>query len=156
METHIYKTRLEWTGNRGKGTQSNKVYDRLFEIGVEGKQVIRGSSDPAFSGDAAKHNPEEMLLMALSSCHMLWFLHLCSINEIIVEEYHDEASAIMSEHADGSGEFKEVTLRPSVGISSGDIELVSKLHTKANKLCFIARSVNFPVNHEATLQVISN
>jgi len=95
-----------------------------------------------------------MLLMALSSCHMLWFLHLCSINKIVVEEYCDEAEAEMVEHADGSGEFSQATLRPSVVISSGDESLIDELHRKANELCFIARSVNFPVRHKARLTIV--
>ncbi|MDA0196516.1 MAG: OsmC family protein [Bacteroidetes bacterium] len=153
MKTHIYYTKLEWSGNKGLGTQSYKVYDRSFEVGADGKPAISGSSDPSFSGDPTKHNPEEMLLMALSSCHMLWFLHLCAVNKIIVEEYYDNASGIMNENPDGSGEFVEVTLKPSVVVSSGDTSLAEHLHDRANKLCFISRSVNFLVKQQATIRL---
>ncbi|MEQ9427054.1 MAG: OsmC family protein [Cyclobacteriaceae bacterium] len=148
MKVHSYKSHLAWTGNTGDGTQDYKSYLRSYQVKIEGKQAFLGSSDPAFMGDPTKHNPEELLLMALSSCHMLWYLHLCSINKIVVEEYNDSAIGSMIENPDGSGEFKEAILRPIVKISDGDKQLAKSLHQKANEMCFIARSVNFKVDHQ--------
>lgn len=77
---------------------------------------------------------------------MLWYLHLCSTHGIVVVEYRDSASGVMVEHADGSGEFTEVVLKPVVTVAGGsDAALAGTLHDEAHHLCFISRSVNFPV-----------
>jgi organic hydroperoxide reductase OsmC/OhrA len=147
---HQYQTNLVWTGNKGSGTMDYRSYDRDFSIDINGKPTILGSSDSAFLGDKARHNPEDLLLASISSCHMLWYLHLCATNNIVVIEYKDNAKGIMVESADGSGKFTEVILQPDVLISDKrQIELANSLHEKANKMCFIANSVNFPVHHKA-------
>ncbi len=148
MKQHSYTATVEWTGNRGTGTDHYKNYERSHRIVIDGKADIEGSSDPAFLGDPAKHNPEDLLLTSLSSCHMLWYLHFCSVHKIIVEEYVDKATGIMIEEESGKGYFKEVTLNPSVRVKdSAMIALAIELHHKANEYCFIANSVNFPVLH---------
>ena len=152
---HFYKTNIIWTGNRGEGTSHYKGYDRSHNISVANKPVIESSSDPAFMGDASKYNPEELLLAALSSCHMLWFLHLCSDHGIIVVDYRDEATGVMVETSSG-GHFTEVVLHPMVTITDNKkIEKANELHLEANKRCFIANSCNFPVKHEPTCTSIS-
>ena len=151
---HIYKTNLIWTGNTGEGTRNYKGYSRSHEISVEGKPVIVGSSDPNFNGDKSRYNPEEMLVASLSSCHMLWYLHLCSQAEIVVVDYKDNANGKMIETADGGGRFTEVVLQPHVLITEeSDIEKAKELHHKAHELCFIANSVNFSVRCEAVISV---
>ncbi len=151
---HHYQTLLEWTGNKGKGTLNYRAYDRNHLIKVEGKPDLLGSSDPSFRGDTSRYNPEELLVASLSGCHMLWFLHLCSVNKIIVMDYKDEAKGIMEENKDGSGFFKSVTLYPKVIITEASmIETAQSLHHQANKMCFIANSVNFEVLHEPSCQV---
>ncbi len=145
MKDHHYKTKTEWNGNLGEGTSGYTAYSRNHEISVEGKPLIPGSSDPSFRGDATRYNPEELLVSAISSCHMLWYLHLCSVNGIIVTRYVDQAEGTMLEEKNGSGQFKEVVIRPAVTISKGDINLAHDLHNQAHEFCFIARSVNFPV-----------
>jgi organic hydroperoxide reductase OsmC/OhrA len=145
---HQYKATTTWVGNRGTGTSDYKAYDRNHDIAIAGKNSLSCSSDPSFRGDKGRHNPEELLVASLSSCHMLWYLHLCAANKIVVTEYVDDASGAMEENPDGSGQFTEVTLRPSVTVS--DVSMIEKanaLHHEANKMCFIARSVNFPVHH---------
>src|SRR5581483_3047159 len=115
--SHRYTIVNRWTGNLGPGTSSYRSYSRSHEISGAGKSVtIPGSSDPAFRGDASRYNPEELLLGALSACHMLWVLHLCADAGIVITEYVDEAEGEMAEHADGSGEFTRVTLRPRMKI----------------------------------------
>lgn len=146
---HEYHLATEWTGNNGAGTTGYKNYERSHTIHVAGKAVIDGSSDPAFRGDGSKHNPEEMLLAAVSACHMLWYLHLCAISCIVVIAYIDHASGTVTETADGGGKFTEIVLSPVVTIQ--DISLAEKanaLHEQANKLCFIANSLNIPVQHK--------
>lgn len=147
VKTHQYETDVRWTAN-GEGTKSYRSYSRNFTIGVQSKPEILGSSDPSFRGDATRYNPEELLVGSLSSCHMLWYLHLCSVNAITVHEYRDTAIGTMVER-EGSGEFVRVVLRPSIMLSpGGDVARALALHEEAHRLCFIARSVNFPVDVE--------
>jgi organic hydroperoxide reductase OsmC/OhrA len=147
-KTHSYATRLRWTGNRGDGTRDYRAYARDHEIQSAGKPVIPGSSDPAFRGDSARYNPEEMLVASLSSCHMLWYLHLCADAGLVVTAYEDDASGTMTETADGNGRFTEVVLRPRVTLAGGDAVLAESLHERAHHFCFVANSVNFPVRCE--------
>ena len=145
---HNYTANIEWTGNKGKGTSNYKDYERSHSISIDNKPDILCSSDPEFRGDKTKYNPEELLLASLSSCHMLWYLHLCSESNIFVNKYIDTAIGIMITNPDGSGHFSEVSLNPTVIVSeSSMIEKAIELHKKAHKLCFIANSVNFKVIH---------
>ena len=120
MKQHSYEVRVDWTGNDGEGTKTYRSYRRDHTIAAEGKPLIPGSSDPNFRGDASRYNPEELLVASLSSCHMLWYLHLCAVNHVTVIEYQDAASGVMQEGEDGSGEFVRVTLRPKVKIAAGN------------------------------------
>lgn len=148
---HLYNANLTWTGNTGQGTRSYRSYERSYHISINNKVTIEGSSDPAFMGNPALHNPEEMLLMSLSACHMLWFLHFCAEAGVVVTAYTDKASAIMVEERNGSGRFTSVTLHPQVMVTHQDmVMLVNDLHKKANEYCFIANSLNFPVKHAPT------
>lgn len=153
-KNHQYKVTIEWTGNTGSGTSNYREYERSHNIRIENKPDISASSDPAFRGDRTKHNPEELLVASLSSCHMLWYLHLCSEAGVIVVSYEDPATGIMAETADGGGRFTEVTLNPVVTVTKKEmIEKAAWLHKKANELCFIANSVNFPVRHQPVIRV---
>lgn len=146
MPEHSYQTVLKWTGNKGKGTESYHGYDRAYEIEVDGKPAIFGSADPAFRGDKTKYNPEELLIASLSSCHLLWYLHLCADAGVIVLDYQDKAKGTIKETKDGSGKFTEVILHPEVTITAeSSLEIATQLHHKAHQFCFIANSVNFPV-----------
>ena len=143
---HLYRLTLQWTGNTGKGTANYRVYDRAYEIELPGKPIILGSSDPAFRGDKTKYNPEELLVASISSCHMLWYLHLCANAGIVVIDYCDRSVGKMSETKDGGGRFTEVILKPEITITAqSDLEQAKQLHHKAHELCFIANSVNFPI-----------
>jgi organic hydroperoxide reductase OsmC/OhrA len=149
---HAYAATLTWTGNQGTGTSHYAAYARDHEIAFPGKPALHASSDPSFRGDPKRYNPEELLVGALSSCHMLWYLHLCAVAGVVVEGYIDKAGGIMAMNPDGSGQFTSVTLRPEVTISKGDPEKARALHEKAAEMCFVARSVNFPVGHEPTIK----
>jgi organic hydroperoxide reductase OsmC/OhrA len=144
-----------WLGNLGSGTSAYSAYGRDHELGAPGKaSVVPGSADPEFRGDPTRYCPEELLVGALASCHMLWVLHLCSEAGIIVTEYSDDAMGEMVVHADGSGEFVIVILHPRMVITdpSRAIEAVA-LHDRAAALCFLARSMAFPVKHEPKIIV---
>src|ERR1700691_1179518 len=147
MKQHSYEIHMEWTGNEGEGTKTYKGYRRDHVIVAQGKHQIQASSDPGFRGDRSRYNPEELLVASLSSCHMLWYLHLCALNHLTVLAYQDAASGTMRENDDGSVEFVRVVLRPRVEISAGDDKAKAlALHHEAPHMCFIARSVNFPVD----------
>ncbi|MEO7045711.1 MAG: OsmC family protein [Ferruginibacter sp.] len=144
---HHYNARIVWIGNSGDGTKSYRSYQRSHQVSVQNKPIIEASSDPSFLGDASKYNPEELFLASLSSCHMLWYLHLCADNGITVVEYVDDATGTMEENENG-GKFTEVILHPQVTITDSDkINAANELHHKANQYCYIANSCNFPVKH---------
>lgn len=152
QKEHHYQLSLRWTGNSGTGTSGYRAYHREHIIEFPGKEPLVCSSDPAFRGDAAKYNPEELLLASLSGCHMLWYLHLCADSGIVVTNYSDAASGTMEETANGGGRFTGVTLKPQVTITNSTLkDKAAELHQKAHTFCFIANSVNFPVRHEPVI-----
>ena len=154
MKEHTYEVRVDWTGNDGQGTKTSRGYRRDHIIACKGKHPIQGSSDPSFRGDPSRYNPEDLLVASLSSCHMLWYLHLCSANQVTVVDYHDKAAGVMRENDDGSGEFVSVLLKPVVKISAdSNREKALALHGEAHHLCFIARSVNFPVENRPEIVI---
>lgn len=154
QRSHRYGCTVEWTGNTGAGTRSYSGYSRDHLICAPGKPSLGGSSDPAFRGDAARYNPEELLVASLSSCHMLWYLHLACEAGVVVTDYRDEPVGEMVEDATGSGHFTRVTLRPAVTIAAGgDAGLAARLHADAHARCFIANSVNFPVVCHPTIRI---
>jgi organic hydroperoxide reductase OsmC/OhrA len=154
---HHYRATIRWTGNKGSGTSGYRDYERSHTISIDHKATISASSDVAFRGDKTKHNPEDLLLASLSGCHMLWFLHLCADNGIVVTGYTDQAVGVMTETENGGGRFREVTLYPEVTITdSSNIGKLDEMHKKANERCFIANSVNFPVYHKGTVKVEEN
>jgi organic hydroperoxide reductase OsmC/OhrA len=154
MKQHTYQTQVEWTGNDGEGTKTYKGYRRDHAIVANGKPPIPASSDPSFRGDPSRYNPEELLVASLSSCHMLWYLHLCAVNHVTVIEYRDAAVGTMEEREDGSGVFVRVLLKPVVKITpESDRAKALSLHHDAHRSCFIANSVNFPV--EAVPEIVT-
>ena len=144
---HRFHARIIWTGAAAGPAATYEGYSREHLVEIDGKPPIRGSSAPVFRGDAGLHNPEDLLVASLSACHMLWYLHLCTDAGIHVSAYRDEADGRM-DRRDGKMAFTEVTLRPDVTIMHGDAEKALALHRDANRACFIANSVNFPVRHE--------
>jgi organic hydroperoxide reductase OsmC/OhrA len=149
---HHYKATIQWTGNKGQGTHDYRSYERSHTVLIDGKQDILCSSDPAFRGDRNRHNPEELFLTAIASCHMLWYLHLCAEAGVVVTHYSDIATGTMQETSNGGGHFTEVTLNPTIAVADTSmIDKANELHKKANELCFIANSVNFLVHHNSTV-----
>ncbi|MCG2461641.1 OsmC family protein [Flavobacteriaceae bacterium F89] len=155
MKIHNYKVKIEWTGNEGEGTLDSNSYNRNHKIVVAGKyDGIKGSSDPSFLGDKSRYNPEDLFLSSVSACHMLCYLHICSVHKIIVTEYLDNAVGIMEETESGSGKFTEITLHPKVKITDqGMIAKANKLHEEANKMCFIANSCNCKIGHNPNTSI---
>ncbi len=150
---HVYESRVLWTGAEAGPAITYKGYSRDHLIQISGKPDLNGSADPGFLGDASRHNPEDLLVASLSACHMLWYLHLCTANAIEVHAYEDNAIGTMAETPDGGGRFTSVCLNPVVLIAPSDKRDVARaLHKEAHEKCFIANSVNFPVEHRATIK----
>ncbi|CAH0256789.1 hypothetical protein SRABI83_03270 [Arthrobacter sp. Bi83] len=148
LDEHHYSLTVRWTGNLGSGTSSYREYSRDHDVEIPGLPVLKGSADPTFHGDRSRYNPEQLLLTALAQCHMLSFLHVAVRHGVVVLSYEDNASGLMRVNRDGSGQFENVTLHPRVEV--GDpvhVGLAEEMHRQANQVCFIARSVNFPVMH---------
>ncbi len=153
-KTHQYTTRVVWTGNTGQGTQSYKGYTRTWDIAVPGKPVVPCSNDPLLGGDPTLMNPEDLLLSALSACHMLWYLHLASTAGIVVTGYEDQPLATGESAPSGAGRFLSVTLRPQITLQAGsDLARADAIHHDIHNYCYIARSVNFPVSFEASYNI---
>lgn len=156
--THRYEMTVRWTGDTGSGTSDYRGYSRDHEVNGDGKPTIPGSSDPAFRGDATRWNPEELLVAALAQCHMLWYLHLCAAGGVVVTDYTDTPVGTMAmDAAGGGGKFTEVLLRPAVTVADPSMEdKALALHDEIGALCFIARSVSFPVRHEPTVSAATD
>lgn len=152
---HDFTSRIEWTGNRGEGTRSYRGYDRTWSVTTPGKPVIHCSNDPRLGGNPALPNPEDMLLSALAACHMLWYLHLASEAGIVVHSYQDTPIGVGESTPDGAGRFIRAILKPHIVVrQDADLAQTDAIHHEIHKVCFIARSVNFPVSYEATYAAI--
>lgn len=155
LDEHRYALTVRWTGNLGDGTASYRGYSRDHDVEIPGLPVLKGSADPTFHGDRDRYNPEQLLLAALSQCHLLSFLHVAVKHGVVVTAYEDRAAGLMRTNPDGSGQFESVMLSPRVSVTEpAAADLMETLHAEANKVCFIARSVNFPVLHHPTTTVV--
>ena len=147
-DEHSYRLTTTWTGNRGEGTSGYRRYGRSVTVEVAGKPALLGSSDRPFRGDPTRWNPEDLLLAALSQCHLLSYLHACVVRGVVVTAYRDEASGVLVVNG-RAGAFREVALRPQVMVADGAmVEAAIDAHHDAHEWCFIANSVNFPVHVE--------
>lgn len=144
--THEYAARIRWTGNAGGGTATYAGYGREYVVSIGGKPDLQGSADPAFRGDAERHNPEDFFLAAVSACHMLAYLALCARGGIRVTGYHDDARGTLALHSGGGGCFEEVTLRPEVTVADAEMAgEAERLHETAHERCFITASCSVPI-----------
>jgi organic hydroperoxide reductase OsmC/OhrA len=148
---HQYRATLEWSDPRG--TTRASTHSRNHVVRIAGKPDLVVSADPNFRGDPAAHNPEDLLVVSLASCHMLWYLGLAARAGIAVTHYVDNAEGTMLDEGATGGRFERVVLRPRVTIASGDAAKAAELHKDAHRLCFVANSVNFPVECEPTITV---
>ena len=149
-----FEADIRWTGNRGSGTSSYRAYDRSWQIAIDGKRIIECSNDPMLGGDPALHNPEDLLIASLAACHMLWYLHLCSRDGVSVVDYRDRPLGLGETEPSGAGRFVSAVLRPQVTITAtSDLDKARSLHWEIHSYCFVARSVNFPVEYEPQITV---
>lgn len=153
VKPHDYTTYIRWTGNTGTGTSSYRGYERTWQVAVPGKPAIECSNDPLLGGDPTRMNPEDLLLSALSACHMLWYLHLASDAGISVLSYEDSPIGTGEVSPGGAGRFVAAELRPKISVAAGaDLDHAEAIHHEIHKVCFIARSVNFPVTIAAEIR----
>ena len=151
---HHYAVTASWHGNKGSGTSGLRDYDRSHTVSINGKPDLFLTTDNAAVGDKTKLNPEDLLVSAISSCHMLSYLYVCALEGVVVVDYVDKASGLMIENESGGGSFKEVILNPLVTVANASMkEKAMQLHHKAHEICYIANSVNFPVVTKATCVV---
>jgi organic hydroperoxide reductase OsmC/OhrA len=146
MTVHEFAAGVVWEGTTGEGTSSYAAYSRRYRVTADGKPDLAGSADPAFRGDADRHNPEDLFLAALSACHMLFYLSLCARGGVRVLAYEDRATGVLRMEPGGGGRFESVTLRPVVHVHA-ESELAARLHDTAHGLCFIANSCGVPIRH---------
>ncbi|MDM1369621.1 OsmC family protein [Myroides marinus] len=150
MYKHLFKAALNWKATDKLEESNKKVYAKSHTIKIEGKDILSISAAKAFKGDPTLLNPEDLLLSALTSCHMMSYLYVCQQNNIEVLAYEDHSEATLVLNDDGSGRITKVVLNPVVHIrDESKRELALLLHTQANKLCFIANSCNFEIEHHA-------
>ena len=149
---HFYRTNLIWSGVEEKGpARDYRGYSRNHLIRIDGKPDLTGSADPGFRGDASRHNPEDLLVASLSACHMLWYLHLSFDAGILVTGYEDAPVGFGEVETGGAGRFTAAELRPTITVAPGtDVAAADAIHHRIHEVCFIARSVNFPVRFAAT------
>ena len=148
---HHYTVKTVWTGADEGPARDYKTYSRAYRFEIAGKPPLDGSADPAFRGDPARHNPEDLLVASLSACHMLWYLHLCAVKGVVVTAYEDSAQGTMVAEP-RNGRFTEVVLHPVVTITpDSDAEAAEALHERAHAECFVSNSVNFPVRWQAKI-----
>jgi organic hydroperoxide reductase OsmC/OhrA len=137
MAETIHRAGVSWAGGEGEDVRAHEV--------LLGAQSLASSSAIEFGGDETKSNPETLLVGALSSCHMLWFLGLARKKGFEISSYEDDAEAVL----DGK-RFTSATLRPTVRWAGDppDPDAIEDLHRRSHELCFIANSVEFPVGVE--------
>jgi organic hydroperoxide reductase OsmC/OhrA len=150
--THVYRATIRWTGNTGAGTRDYRGYRRDHTIEVDGRPPILATSGLSPGSDPTRHTPDDLLVAALSACHMLWYLHLCSEAGVVVISYSDNAEGTLEISRDGGGRFVSATLRPQVSVTEGSVEVAHRLHEEAHRRCFVANSVNFPVRCEPVIE----
>jgi organic hydroperoxide reductase OsmC/OhrA len=150
MKEFRYQVGVTWMGNDGSGT-SSKSFSRDLEIAAAGKPTIVGAAPSDFGGHDRSWSPEELLVGAVSQCHMLTYLFLCARNGIVVESYEDDATGTLVVEGAAGGHFREIALRPHVTISSGELDLAEKLHDDASAGCFIGRSVRAEITVQSTI-----
>lgn len=152
---HTFKAKVNWTINEGDSTQNPRTFSRNHSVIIANKTSrLEVSAAKLFRGDDTLYNPEDLLLSALASCHMMSYLYVCAQNNIEVLSYTDTAEGDLEVEATGNGSFKKVRLKPIVTIKdAAQKALAHSLHEKANSLCFIANSCNFPISHDALVLV---
>ncbi len=148
-----FKVQAKWSSKNALDVSINGKTHQVF---IDDKSPLTVSAAKAFKGDETKYNPEDLLLSALASCHMMSYFYVCAQNGIELIDYKDEAVGVLELKADGSGAFTSVVLNPVVTISKSEmIDKAVSLHKEAHSICFIAHPCNVLISHTVLLQVTS-
>lgn len=144
---HRFACHTVWRGEMAEPVDP-KSWRRDHVVEMAGKPPLEGSSSSAFFGDDAKHNPEDLLVAALSSCHMLSFLSASARARLRIVAYEDRAEAVLSQQG-ANFRFTEAKLRPRITVArEEDLPKAREMNELARKICFVANAVNFPVRDE--------
>lgn len=160
--THPYRASCVWSGSTGRGYDE---YVRAHDgTCPPAGAAVRLSGDPAFRGDAALLNPEQLLVLSAASCQLLSFLAIAARARVDVRDYRDDADAVMTEDGRGGGRFTSITLRPHITVvaSAPAVAEVSVVEERLRRLvrlaheqCFIAATLNCPVTVEPTFEILA-
>jgi organic hydroperoxide reductase OsmC/OhrA len=145
-----HRVTQRWVGNDGGGTRDPE-FSRDGELSADGRPTIPTGPTPEHEGAPGAWSPEDLLAGAVSQCTMLWFLHLCQRNGVVVSSYVDDATATLTV-VGSRGSVSEIALDVTVRITTGDDDLVRSLFEKANDLCYVARSLTTDVAHRLTIE----
>jgi organic hydroperoxide reductase OsmC/OhrA len=145
-----YKAKIIWETNGESFTYD--TYNRTHAITFGSGTEITASSAPDYKGHTDRVNPEEQLLGAISSCHMLTFLAIAAKRSFEVTRYKDEASCWLEKDETGGLSVTRAVLRPQITFAdkTPDAETITKMHESAHRNCFIARSLKTKVTIEAS------
>ena len=125
-----------------------QTFDRSYDLHFSGGQILPGSSSPAYFGNPALTNPEEILIASLSSCFMLTFLSIAALKRFVVDSYEDEAECELGKNEHGKTMISRIILRPKVNFGAGRQpapEVLAELYRKAEENCFVSNSLQSEV-----------
>jgi organic hydroperoxide reductase OsmC/OhrA len=144
-----HRTTLRWQRMGAAFERGNLPRDHV--VTFDGGQMLHVSAAADYGGNAAHADPEQLLVAALSSCHMLTFLAVVANRGFVVDDYADDAAGTLGKNADGASAVTDVVLRPRVRFGGERVpspEDVTRFHERAHKACFIANSVRASVRVE--------
>lgn len=148
--THTYSATLSWQGSTGDGY---RAYSRSHAASASPAEAsLQLTADPTYRGDASDLNPEQLLLMAASSCQLLSFLAVAALGKVDVVAYEDTAEAFM-EHSRGPMKIDRIVLRPLIRVAgAADLDQILQMVRKAHEDCFIANSLNSTIEIEPRIE----
>ncbi len=148
-DTHTFETTLAWPADAAQKLPPDPAFSRNSVLAAPGKPVIVASSPAVFGGDTARYNPEEMLMLSLSQCHLLTYLAIAAKKRMGILKYEDRVVGTLGMGASGKMQMVDVLLRPRVTVAKGtNLTDAHALHETAHASCFMANSVNFTVRNE--------
>lgn len=149
-EEHVFETTLAYPADPAQKLPPAADFSRDNVLRAKGHPDVPGALPPALGGHDRGYSPEDLLILALSECHLLTYLAIAQRRGVAILRYEDRATGRLGKNAQGATQMLEVVLRPRVTVARGtDVAAAQALHERAHNHCFIASSVNFPVRHEA-------
>lgn len=148
----VFETFLDYPADPAQKLPPDPDFSRDNRMRAQGHPEMPGALPAALGGHDRGYNPEELMILSLSECHLLTYLRLAQKTRIAVRRYEDRATGRLGKNAAGMTQLVEVVLRPRVTVARGtDVAAAKALHDRAHHACFMANSVNFPVSHESEI-----